>query len=193
MTTLRHPAAQSSTDDAVLTRVARGDESAMREAIDRYSGLVWSLARRMCATRADAEDAVQDIFIDLWRCADRFDASVASETTFIAMIARRRLVDRLRAASRRPATTTMVDDTPTGERPAPTLEIGEEARAAREAIAKLRPEEQQVLDLSVTRGYTHEQIAAALGMPMGTVKSLARRGLHKVREALMPAAEGGAA
>jgi len=165
----------------------------MREAIDRYSGLVWSLARRMCETRADAEDAVQDIFIDLWRSAERFDAAVASETTFIAMIARRRLVDRLRAASRRPATTAMVDDTPVAQRPAPTPEIGEEARAAREAIAKLRPEEQQVLDLSVTRGYTHEQIATALGMPMGTVKSLARRGLRKVREALVPAAEGGAA
>lgn len=165
----------------------------MREAIDRYSGLVWSLARRMCPTRADAEDAVQEIFIELWRCADRFDRSVASEPTFIAMIARRRLVDRLRAASRKPITTAEIENTPVTEQPTPILDLSEEARIARAAIAQLRPEEQQVLDLSITRGYSHDQIATALNIPMGTVKSLARRGLHKVRQAIAPTAEGGAA
>jgi len=87
---------------SILERVAQGDPSAPAECIDRFSGLVWSLARRLCASASDAEDAVQEIFIDVWKSAGRFDPSIASETTFVAMIARRRLIDRGRRRMRRP-------------------------------------------------------------------------------------------
>ena len=81
--------------------MAAGDPLAVQECLDAYGGLVWSLARRMFQSRDDAEDAVQEIFVDIWRNADRFDPAQASETTFIAMIARRRLIDRLRYSNRR--------------------------------------------------------------------------------------------
>lgn len=191
-TLIRH-AQTPHTPPALLPRIARGDDAAMREAIDRYSGIVWSLARRMCPTRADAEDAVQEIFVDLWRSAPRFDERIANETTFIAMIARRRLVDRLRGASRRPSAAG--DASEAADLSAPIagspLELSEDAGVARRALEELRPEEQRVLDLSIARGLSHEQISAALDMPVGTVKSLCRRGLRKIREALAPGASAG--
>ncbi|MCX5746449.1 MAG: sigma-70 family RNA polymerase sigma factor, partial [Proteobacteria bacterium] len=89
----------------LLARVAVGDRGALRECLDRYGGLVWSIARRFEAS--EAEDAVQEIFVDLWKSAVRYDPEVASEPTFIAMIARRRLIDRRRSRGRRPATEPM--------------------------------------------------------------------------------------
>jgi len=85
----------------VLPRLAAGDPKAAEECLDRYGSLVWSLARRHTRNAADAEDAVQDVFLDLWKNAERFDASRASEAAFITMIARRRLIDRLRRKTRR--------------------------------------------------------------------------------------------
>ena len=90
------------TDSCILHRVARGDPSGMDAFLERYSGLVWSLARRHSPTPQDAEDAVQEIFMEIWRSAHRYDPSVAAEQTFIAMIARRRLIDRARRNKRAP-------------------------------------------------------------------------------------------
>ena len=81
---------------SVLQRIAAGESSAVRECIDQYGALVWSLARRLSRTPADAEDATQEIFLDIWRSAFRYDSSQGSPQVFIAMIARRRLIDRLR-------------------------------------------------------------------------------------------------
>jgi len=80
----------------VLRRIAGGLSAAVRECIDRYGALIWSLARRLSRSSPDAEDATQEIFLDLWRNAGRFDESKGSEKLFIAMLARRRLIDRLR-------------------------------------------------------------------------------------------------
>ena len=86
-----------SVNESILQRVAAGDMAAMQECIDRYGGLVWSLARRLSLSPAEAEDGVQEAFIELWKHAERFDPEVASETTFVSMIARRRLIDRRRS------------------------------------------------------------------------------------------------
>jgi RNA polymerase sigma-70 factor (ECF subfamily) len=88
--------------DSILVRIAQGDRAAVRDCLDRHGGLVWSLARRLCPDPADLEDAVQEIFIDLWSAARRYDPAVAAESTFVAMIARRRLIDRRRRAARGP-------------------------------------------------------------------------------------------
>src|SRR5678816_3425476 len=86
---------------SLLGRVAAGVPGAVDECIARYGGLVWTLARRFSSNSADAEDATQEIFLDLWRSAARFDPIAASETTFVALIARRRLIDRRRRRQRR--------------------------------------------------------------------------------------------
>jgi RNA polymerase sigma-70 factor (ECF subfamily) len=94
----------------VLQRVASGEAVAVDECLSKYGGLVWSLARRFCPRHEDAEDAVQDIFIDIWRNAERFDAEVASEATYITMIARRRLIDRYRRSGRSLDTTALNEE-----------------------------------------------------------------------------------
>lgn len=166
--------------DLLLPRVAAGDRAAIRECIQRYGGLVWSLARR--ALPNDAEDAVQEIFLDLWKSAGRYDARAGSEATFIATIARRRLIDRRRARARRPETD------PISERMAdsgvPRAELGAEAALAARALDQLRPEQRQVLVLTALHGLSHEEVASSTGMPLGTVKAHARRGLLRVREVL---------
>lgn len=170
---------------AILKRVAAGDADAVGECLDKYGGLVWSLARRMLRNAEDAEDVVQDVFVDIWKNARRFDESQASETTFIAMIARRRIIDRIRYASRRP-TADSLDDivTEPATRADRNMQMSVEANEAAEAVAALRPEQQQVLRLAIVHGLSHQEIADATGMPLGTVKTHARRGLLAAREIL---------
>ena len=79
-------------ENRILNRIAAGDPDAVQECLDQFGGLVWSLARRLTSSESDAEDAVQEIFVEIWRKAERYDPSIASESTFIAMLARRRLI-----------------------------------------------------------------------------------------------------
>ena len=190
--------------DMLLTRIAAGDQSAVPACVARYGPLVWTLAQRRLKNAADAEDAVQEVFIDLWRSAERFDPRVAEEVTFVAMIARRRLIDRIRKDARQPATAPLeaagapaaIDPgTPVGDR----IELGEEARLAAEQLDRLPSEAQRVLRLSIFDGLSHGEIAAQTSLPLGTVKSHIRRGLDTLRQrlagrsrdALVTAAPGG--
>lgn len=173
--------------DAILQRVAAGDRSAVDECLTRYGGLVWSIARRFFVERCDTEDAVQEVFIELWRMAARFDPSAGSEIAFVTMVARRRLIDRLRKNQRRVSTTPLTDDlTAVTPRKVDRLELCEEAARAAAELAQLRPEERRVLELSIHQGLAHDQIAAAIGVPLGTVKTHIRRGLIRLREKLLP-------
>lgn len=172
-------------NESILQRVAAGDQAAVGECLDRYGGLVWSIARRFSPTREDAEDAVQEVFLSLWKAAGRYDPAQASEPTFIAMIARRRLIDRNRARAARPDTAGIelpVDTPDSGG--ASRIEAAPDVGRAAEALSALRPEQRQVVELSVVRGLSHSQIADLTGMPLGTVKTHARRGLQRVRDAL---------
>jgi RNA polymerase sigma-70 factor (ECF subfamily) len=169
---------------SILERVAAGDPGAPAECISRFSGLVWSLARRLSSSASDAEDAVQEIFIDLWKSAGRFDSSIASETTFVAMIARRRLIDRGRRKMRRPEVPQIAETVADRRESFDRSELGEQQSIAQQAFKQLRPEQQQVLQLAIHHGCSHEQIATATGMPLGTVKTHARRGLIKIRQIL---------
>ena len=172
-------------NESLLTRVAAGDDTAMAVCVDKYANLVWSLARRFLSSPTDAEDAVQEIFIDLWSSAARYDSSKASETTFVAMVARRRLIDRLRKIKRAPTTeqldtTTEIDD-PVSSR---NVEIQDEAALAARLIKTLKPEQQQIIKLAVYHGHTHQSIAEAMGLPLGTVKTHLHRGLLRIRDAM---------
>jgi RNA polymerase sigma-70 factor (ECF subfamily) len=168
---------------AILKRIAAGDAAAVQECLKTYGGLVWSLARRMLRNSDDAEDAVQEIFVDVWKNADRFDENISSETTFVAMLARRRLIDKIRYAQRRLSPDSLDDILlEPFTRADKTVETSIEAEQAAEAMRTLRPEQQQVLRLSIVQGMSHQEIAEATGMPLGTVKTHARRGLLQVRE-----------
>jgi RNA polymerase sigma-70 factor (ECF subfamily) len=177
----------------LLRRVGEGDTQAVAECLDRFGGLVWSLARRLSVSPSDAEDAVQEVFIELWKNAARFDPSRASETTFVTMIARRRLIDRWRKAGRRPnGDAADVDEVPVhaAANDHELVELAEEAARATEAISQLRPQQQEVLRLTVCQGWSHQLVADRLHLPLGTVKTHVRRGLMRVRELL--AADTGA-
>lgn len=169
----------------ILQRIADGDKTAVEDCLSSYGGLVWSLARRMLSGTDEAEDAVQEIFVDIWKNAGRFDETQASETTFIAMIARRRLIDRVRK-SQRQVNAESLDDIlvePGGDFHQ-NLQLGVEAREAAKELNKLRPEQKQVLQLSIYQGLSHQEISSLTGMPIGTVKTHARRGLLQIRENL---------
>ena len=169
---------------AILKRIALGEKSAVQDCLDAYGGLVWSLALRMLSKSEEAEDAVQEIFIDIWKNAGRFDETQASETTFVAMIARRRLIDRIRKVTRQPNIDSLEDIVVEPENKEQTVETCIEAKEAAQAMKDLRPEQRQILHLSIVQGYSHQEIAEALKMPLGTVKTHARRGLMQVREKL---------
>ena len=170
--------------DPILPRVAAGEALAVQECIDRYGGLVWSLARRFCANRQEAEDAVQEVLIELWTKAGRYDARLASEITFVAMIARRRLIDRGRKKQRTVESADIEDRVTGADLGQERVELCDEAAHAAKAFAHLRPEQQRVLKLAIFDGLSHEQIAQATKLPLGTVKTHARRGLARLRELL---------
>jgi RNA polymerase sigma-70 factor, ECF subfamily len=170
---------------SILHEASSGAPAAVRACVDRFSPLVWALARRYTPTVADAEDAVQEIFLDLWKSAARFDPAAATDMAFVAMIARRRLIDGARRRKRRPVTETLsieLHQSPSTGAPA---DVCVEARRAASAIGGLRPEQRDVLMLATVHGLTHEEIAVERGMPLGTVKAHARRGLIRIREMLV--------
>ncbi|HVK12641.1 MAG TPA: sigma-70 family RNA polymerase sigma factor [Gemmataceae bacterium] len=170
----------------ILPRVARGEPAAVDECLDRYGGLVWSLACRLTPSPADAEDAAQDIFIDLWRNAWRFRAEAGTEVAFVSTLARRRLADRQRRSLRaRPAESL-------GERDAAVtapaldgaLELAEDAERARNCLKKLKDRDREVIELSVYAGLSQSRIAERLNAPLGTVKTLVRRALIQLRDCM---------
>ena len=172
--------------DYLLQRVAAGDTQAVAACVDQFGGLVWSLARRLLGRPSDAEDAVQEVFIELWKNASRFDPAIASEATFVAMIARRRLIDRRRREVRRPESESVAleDVLIATDSEQANFELQDEAARAAAALEQLKPEQQSVLRLAVCHGWPHQLIADRLGLPLGTVKTHVRRGLIRIREEL---------
>ncbi len=167
-------------DAPLLTRIADGDLPAVRQVVDRYGDLVWSLARCFTNSDADAEDAVQDIFLTLWRKAGRYDPALGAEVTFVSVLARRVLIDRWRRNKRIPGADEIGR---VREHLSPaTRQQPAELAAVTEAFGALKDELQVVLRLSIEHGCTHEMISEITGLPLGTVKTRIRKGLTLVRE-----------
>ena len=137
---------------------------------------MWSLARRNCPDEQTAEDAVQDVFIKLWQVADRFDPQLASEATFVAMIARRRLIDLYRKRRGRgsiaidPDALDLQQDTQ--QDAASRAELNDDARQAESFLSELPVQQQHVIRMSVYDGLSHARISEATGLALGTVKTL---------------------
>lgn len=174
----------ANSNESILQRIGAGDQRAVAEALDSFGGLVWSIARNWCDNAADAEDATQEIFLEIWKSASRYDPDSGSEAVFISTIARRRMIDRLRARNRRPKTEPLDESLTMGAQdPAPDAGmLAADADIAARAVSTLEPGQQQILLMGVVQGMTHSEIAEATGKPLGTVKTQIRRGLVRVRE-----------
>jgi RNA polymerase sigma-70 factor (ECF subfamily) len=166
--------------------VASGDRTALAACVQRYGALVWSIARRMSPTAADAEDAVQEVFTRLWSEAASFDGALGPEGAYVALLARRRLIDRRRKRQTYAQVEIPVDSETLASLSAvesTAEQHSDSARAAR-ALAQLPAEQRNVIVMSLLHGLSHAEIAERTSLPLGTVKTLVRRGLLKVREAL---------
>lgn len=190
--TLSVGAASRVTGQSILERVAAGDQVAVTECLDTYDRLVWSLARRYLRNQADAEDAVQEIFIEIWKNAGRYDPQVASEGAFISTITRRRLIDRIRRIQRQPGMDS-IDDQIDARQPAVLSTLDDDAEVAKvvQVLQELEPKHREILSMALYEGYSHSEIAKILSMPLGTVKTRVRRGLMQVREKMQLAREVG--
>jgi RNA polymerase sigma-70 factor (ECF subfamily) len=181
---------QSDAEDAALVgRVAGGDERAFASLYDRYSSILFGLLIRILHSRAEAEDVLQEVFLQVWRQADSFDASRGRAFTWLVTLARSRAIDRLRALdSRERAARRSAEDAPPpngGEEWAEDAAArSERAEVVRGALAELPEEQQQVLLLAYLDGMSQSEIAAAKGQPLGTVKTRTRAGLKKLSELL---------
>jgi RNA polymerase sigma factor (sigma-70 family) len=176
---------------SILERVAAGEQRAVEICLEKFGNLVWSLARRYLGNSSEAEDAVQEIFIEIWSCAHRFDRASGSEATFIATITRRRLIDRIRKNGRKPAIASLTNDVG-GQYEPPVesrLEDATDVQLVARAIKSMDSDSRKILSMALGDGHTHTEIAALLEVPLGTVKTKVRRGLIQIREQLKIASE----
>ena len=172
------------TDPSILQRVAIGDRTAVGDCIEQYGKLIWTIGRRYLRDTTDLEDVTQEVFIELWQTANRFDPTQGTEATFVALIARRRVIDRLRkrlAERARLKTQSIEQVEEIGVSRADSLIWGEEFERIVSCLEKLDAVRRKVLILHVRDGHSHVRISDALKVPLGTIKSHARRGLLQLQ------------
>jgi|SRR5438552_3023016 len=176
----------SQQDWMLMHRVAAGDDQAVAELYDRFGSLVYKVARQFLPNQAEAEDAVQEVFVRLWQTADRYDPRRAKLVTWVMLIARRHLIDRIRRSAVRPATTTFDNDaspsTASGAGPERKAQEDEQSKKLRRRIAELPELQRVVIERAYLQGYTLREVSEQLGAPLGTVKSALSRGLERLRE-----------
>ena len=182
---------ESDAEDAALVReVAGGDERAFASLYDRYSSILFGLLIRILHSRTEAEDVLQEVFLQVWQQARSFDPARGRAFTWLATLARSRAIDRLRAVDsrERAAQRSAEDGQPVaaeGQGCAEEEAIrAERAEAVRAALAELPEEQRQVLVLAYLDGMSQSEIAAAKNQPLGTVKTRTRTGLKRLSEAL---------
>jgi RNA polymerase sigma-70 factor (ECF subfamily) len=177
----------SGVDSALMRRVAANEPESITELYDRFGSLVFRMAYQSMPTRAEAEDAVQEVFVRLWRTAGRYDESRSALVTWVMLISRRHLVDKLRRNKARLRATSI--DQGAGGGVEAVAEVGESRLDTQERMKVLMQRIEQLPDLQrtvVTRAYlggqTLRQIGEELNTPLGTVKSALSRALVRLRE-----------
>lgn len=168
----------------VLPQLAAGDARAMHECIKRYSSLIWSVVSRSVKDTSSTEDLVQEIFTEIWKKASSFNPAVASEATFVAMIARRRTIDFLRRLNRQPGFETLEAAEFISVPSATSSTMVCDQEAVKSSVASLPEETRQLFGMFFDEGFTHPEIAEKTGLPLGTIKTRLRRGLITLRERL---------
>ena len=169
--------------DELLGRVARGDEAAFAELYDLVAPAVFGVVRRVVRNPAQSEEVAQEVLMQVWRTATRFDREAGSAMSWIMTIAHRRAVDRVRSeeASRRRAE--RYEEHSTTEAPSVTETVLDDLDRARvrRALAALTPVQRESVELAYYGGYTHVEVATLLDLPLGTVKTRIRDGLIRLR------------
>ena len=167
--------------DSILKLIAKGEDRAFNLLIEKYGNLVWSIGRKFLYKESDVEDAVQEVFIAIWKAAEKFDHRKASEVTFISMIARRRFIDYLRKVSKHRNLQSIDEDNGQELFKESILNESTDLQLIKDAIGTLEIEDQKLLKLSIYQGYSHSEIAKLLNIRLVTVKTRIRRNLIKLR------------
>ncbi len=175
-----------SEDLALMSRVAAGDEEAVAHLYDRFGSLVYRMAYQTMPTRAEAEDAVQEVFVRLWRTAERYDPKRAALVTWVMLISRRHLVDKLRRNQAR-VRASALEEGAVADGAARQDDLGrmQDAERFAEILEKVQtlPELQRTVVMrAYLGGQTLRQIGEELDTPIGTIKSALSRALVRLRE-----------
>lgn len=180
-------AGRPESSEDLLLRVARGDEDAFSQLYDRVAPTVWGVARRVLRDSALAEDVTQEVLVEVWRKASRFDPQRGSALAWVTTLAHRRAVDRVRSEHATARREQLVSDRSV---PAPYDEVSEqvglqlERQQVRRCINTLTALQRESVLLAFYRGYTYPEVATLLDVPLGTVKTRMRDGLIRLRDCL---------
>ncbi|HEX4191391.1 MAG TPA: ECF RNA polymerase sigma factor SigK [Marmoricola sp.] len=172
---------------AQLRASARGDEQAFAALYDATSARVHGLVLRVIRDPSQSEEVTQEVFLQVWRTAARYDESKGSALSWLMTLAHRRAVDRVRAAeavSRQDTSYHQNSQTVPHDVTAEAAEASMEGRRVRSALAELTPVQREALELAYFGGYTHTEVATMLDLPVGTAKTRIRDGLIRLRDAM---------
>jgi RNA polymerase sigma-70 factor, ECF subfamily len=172
-------------DEELMALVYEGETRAFEVIFDRHAGAAFSLALRMCGRRPLAEEIVQEAFVSLWRSTARYDPGRGSVRSWVLRAVHNRTIDAFRRelsnAGHDVGEEWISEALPARERTEEEVERRSEARLVRSALDELPSDQRQVIELAYFGGFSHTQIARALGVPAGTVKGRMRLGLSKLR------------
>ncbi len=184
--------AQQMRDQEMIAQIGGRDQGAFSALYDRLSGPLYSLAFKMLGDASDAQDALQEVFVQIWSRASTYDPEKSSVFSWAVLLTRSRAIDRLRARDRRLRVVVgstadenkvaEATDASTVESAADTANKKDEAAHVRSLLNSLPEDQRQAIELAFFGHRTHHEIAAQLGQPLGTVKARIRRGLLKLRE-----------
>ena len=174
-------------DIALVKRMATGDATALAAFYDRYSSPMYSLALKIVGHDKDAEDVLQEAFVNIWNNAKNYNARLSAPFSWAVMILRYKAIDRLRSRQQHKriiegASAEQRPDMDVDDLSALEPELRERREMVRRALNRLSPEARQALELAFFTGMTHEEIAGALAQPVGTIKSRIRRALLQLRD-----------
>jgi RNA polymerase sigma-70 factor, ECF subfamily len=172
-------------DVRLLERVTARDAEAVGELYDRHSKLLYGLILRIVRNASEAEEVLQDVFLQVWKRAETFNARLGSPVGWLVRIARNRAIDRLRA-SRVNMRTLEAPPPPASENPEARAELSEQQRALERALDALSAEERQLLEHAYFLGLTQSELAERFGLPLGTVKTRMRTAMMTLRRELQP-------
>ena len=179
---------ESAADAVTLVqRIAAQNRDAFGQFYDRYSPLVYSLALRMLRAQSDAEDLLQEVFIQVWRHAPSYRPERGSPEAWLINISRSRAIDKLRSRRRMERSFTLTDDPARAESSENVESIASESEtrlAMNSALANLPEPQRKVLELAYFDGLTQSEIAEHLAEPLGTVKTRMRAGIQRLRDIL---------